>query len=133
MANSEQRNHAKAFLKKAEEYLASAEDNLTAARFTPAAGDAIHAGVSAKDAIVTALTGATRKSKDHATAAKELRTALGKRADAATAEKALRELLAAKAVVEYSTAMFTRTKAEPLLRRARALVDLATRIVHLGS
>ncbi|SNR61276.1 hypothetical protein SAMN06265360_1122 [Haloechinothrix alba] len=86
MATAEQRNHAKAFLKKAEEYLASAEDNLAAGRNTPAAGDAIHAGISAKDAIVTALTGATSKGKDHATAAKELRTAMAKRDQAAAAE-----------------------------------------------
>ena len=71
MATAAQRNHAKAFLKKAEEYLASAEDNLAADRHTPAAGDAIHAGISAKDAIVTVLTGASRKAKDHAAAAKE--------------------------------------------------------------
>jgi hypothetical protein len=38
MATVEQRNHAKSFLQKAEEYLASAEDNLTAERHTPAAG-----------------------------------------------------------------------------------------------
>ena len=72
MATVEQRNHAKSFLKKAEEYLASAEDNLTAERHTPAAGDAIHSGISSKDAIVTVLTGSTSKGKDHATAAKEL-------------------------------------------------------------
>lgn len=77
MATAEQRNHAKAFPKKAQEYLASAEDNLAAGRYTPAAGDAIHAGVGAKDAIVTVLTGATRKAKDHAAAAKELEQALG--------------------------------------------------------
>lgn len=61
MATAEQRNHAKAFLRKAEEYLASAEDNLDLERYTPAAGDAIHAGISAKDAIVTALTGSTSR------------------------------------------------------------------------
>ena len=65
MATVEQRNHAKSFLKKAEEYLASAEDNLTAERHTPAAGDAIHSGISSKDAIVTVLTGSTSKAKDH--------------------------------------------------------------------
>ena len=91
MATVEQRNHAKSFLKKAEEYLASAEDNLTAERHTPAAGDAIHSGISSKDAIVTVLTGSTSKGKDHATAAKvELKQTLGKRPEAATAEKALR-------------------------------------------
>ena len=87
MATVEQRNHAKRFLKKAEEYLASAEDNLTAERHTPAAGDAIHSGISSKDAIVTVLTGSTSKGKDRATAAKELKQTLGKRPEAATAEK----------------------------------------------
>jgi hypothetical protein len=87
VASAEQLNHAKAFLRKAEEYLASAEDNLVAERPTAAAGDAIHAGIGAKDAIVTALTGATRKANDRATSAKELKTALGKRADPPAAEK----------------------------------------------
>jgi len=132
MATAEQRNHAKNFLKKAEEYLASAEANLTAKRYTPAAGDAIHAGINAKDAILTALTGATSKGKDHATAAKELRQALATRPQAAGSEKAMRELVAAKGDVEYGTDLVTATKAQPLLRRARALVDLAVEIVRLG-
>lgn len=132
MANAEQSNHAKAFLTKAEEYLASAEDNLAAKRYTPAAGDAIHAGISAKDAIVTSLTGSTSKGKDHATAAKELRRALAKRDSAATAERALRELIAAKGDVEYGTALISAAKAEPLVRRASSLVELATEIVRLG-
>jgi HEPN domain-containing protein len=132
MATAEQRNHAKSFLRKAEEYLASAEDNLEAGRYTPAAGDAIHAGISAKDAIVTALTGSTSKGKDHAPAAKELARALAKRTQATTAERGLRELLAAKGDVEYGTALVGAAKAEPLVRRARTLVDLAIEIVRLG-
>ena len=132
MATAEQRNHATAFLRKAEEYLASAEDNLAAGRFTPAAGDAIHAGISAKDAILTALTGATSKGKDHSTAAKELKTALAKRSAAQTAERALRELIGAKGDVEYGTVLVTDAKAEPLVRRARTLVELAVEIVRLG-
>lgn len=85
-ADIEHRRHASAYLTKAEEYLASAEDNLDLERFTPAAGDAIHAGISAKDAIVTMLTGSTGKHKDHALAAAELRRALGQRDSAAKAE-----------------------------------------------
>ena len=132
MATTEQRNHAKSFLKKAEEYLASADDNLAAERHTPAAGDAIHAGISSKDAIVTMLTGSTSKGKDHATAAKELKHALGKRPEAPTAERALRELLSAKAEVEYGVALVTGAKVEPLVRRARTLLELAVQIVRLG-
>lgn len=132
MTTAHQRNHARSFLKKAGEYLESAEANLVAGRYTPTAGDAIHAGISAKDAIVTALTGSTGKSTNHATAAKELRQALANRPQAATAERALRELIASKGDVEYGTNVVTAAKAEPLVRRARTLVELAIAIVRLG-
>ena len=132
MASPGHMNHARNFLKKAQEYLAAAEDSLAAGRHTPAAGDAIHAGISAKDAIVTALTGTTSKGRNHAAAAGELRQALGKRSDTAAAERALRELISAKGDVEYGVALVTVAKAEPLVRRARTLVDLAVQIVRLG-
>lgn len=106
---------------------------MAAERHTPAAGDAIHAGINAKDAIVITLTGATRKAKDHAAAAKELKQALGQRAEAGNAEKALRELLAAKGDVEYGVALIQKAKAEALIRRARSLVALAVEIVRLGT
>lgn len=129
---SEHMNHARNFLKKAQEYLAAAEDSLAAERHTPAAGDAIHAGINAKDAIVTALTGTSGKGKNHSTAAGELKQALGQRPDAAAAERALRELVSAKRDVEYGVALITAAKAEPLVRRARTLVGLAVQIVRLG-
>jgi HEPN domain-containing protein len=132
MASPEHMNHAKNFLKKAQEYLAAAEDSLAAGRHTPAAGDAIHAGISAKDAIVTALTGTTSKGKNHAAAAGELKQALGRRSDTAAAERTFRELISAKSDVEYGVALVTVAKAEPLVRRARTLVDLAVQIVRLG-
>jgi len=71
MVAAEHHSHARSFLTKAEEYLGSAEDSLAAERYTPAAGNAIHAGISAKDAIVTALTGTTSRGRDHATAARD--------------------------------------------------------------
>lgn len=132
MVRAEQSNHAKADLRKAEEYIESAEDNLELERYTPAAGDSIHAGISAKDAIVTSLVGTTGKSKDHAAAVKELGRVLAKRPDGASAERSLRELVSAKAEVEYGAALIGHTKAETLVRRARSLVDLAVSIVRLG-
>lgn len=132
MATLERRTHARSFLKKAEEYLASAEANLPAGRSTVAAGDAIHAGICAKDAIVTELTGTTTKGKDHTVTAKELRQALGQRPDAASAEKGLRELVASKADVDDGVTLIPAAKAEALLRRARSLVELAVRIVRLN-
>jgi uncharacterized protein (UPF0332 family) len=121
-----------ALLQKAEEYLASAQDNFDLERATPAAGDAIHAGISARDADVTLLTGATSKAKDHAKSAGELRAALGTRREAASAEKALRELIAIKGDVEYGTTLITLAKAEPLVRRAQTLVELAKQTVRSG-
>lgn len=132
MSSAESTNYAKRYLQKAEEYLASSEDNLDLERATPAAGDAIHAGISAKDAVVTMLTGATSKAKDHAKAAGELRAALGTRPDAPSAERALRELIAVKGDVEYGTTLVTIGKADLLVRRARTLVDLAKQVVRPG-
>lgn len=132
MATVEQRTHARSFLRKAEEYLASAEANLAAERYTVASGDAIHAGICAKDAIVTELIGATTKAKDHALAAKELRQALGQRPDAAAAEKGMRDLVSSKAAVEYGVTLISAVKAEALVRRARSLFELAVRIVRLN-
>ena len=126
---SESLNYARQYQRKARDYLDSAQDNLDLERLTPAAGDAIHAGISAKDAVVTALTGATSKSKDHAKAARELRTALSGRPDAATAERALRELIAQKGDVEYGTKVPSNTQATSLVRRARTLVELAEEIL----
>jgi len=121
---------AKAFLDKAEEYLASAQDNLSQERFTVAAGDAIHAGISAKDAIVTALTGTTSKGKDHTMAVAELRRSLGERTEAASAERVLRELVAAKSEVEYGATAIPASKATALVRRASMLCDLASKIAR---
>lgn len=132
MVSLQQDNYTRSYLRKAEEYFASAEENYLAERYTVAAGDAIHAGICAKDAIVTALTGSTAKRKDHAVAGKELRQALGRRQDAAGAEKALRELISHKGDVEYGVALMSAAKTEPLVRRARSLVALAVRIVRLG-
>ncbi len=132
MATAEQRNHARSFLKKAEEYHASAEANLAAKRYTPGGGRRDPRRISAKDAILTALTGVTSKGKEHATAARELRQALATRPEAAGSEKHMRVLIAAKGDVEYGTDLVTATKAQPLVRRARALVDLAIEIVRLG-
>ncbi|HEX3932266.1 MAG TPA: hypothetical protein VHW64_16310 [Nocardioides sp.] len=129
MTSVESRNHARSYLQKAQEYLDSAQDNLDLERATPAAGDAIHAGISAKDAIVTRLTGETSKAKDHAKA-KELRQALGTNSDAASAEKAFRELISMKGDVEYGTTLITLAKAKPLVRRAEFLVDVAKGLVR---
>ncbi|MGN6034584.1 HEPN domain-containing protein [Brevibacterium casei] len=131
MARSEQQNPARLFLRKAQEYLDSAEDNLVLERLTVAGGDAVHAGICAKDAIVTALSGTTGKAKDHSRAARELRDVLGSRPVAADAERCLRQLVSAKSEIEYGTGLMSEAKAETLVRRARTVVATAKDIVVL--
>ena len=132
MTAAESLNYARRYLAKANEYLETAQDSLDLERRTAAAGNTIHAGISAKDAIVTALTGTTRKSKDHAKAASELRASLAGRSDAAAAERALREPIAMKGDVEYGTKAPTLIQANTLVRRARTLVELSEEIVRGG-
>ena len=54
-----------------------------------------------------------------------------KKPDTASAETGLRELIWSKADVEYGVTLIPGAKAEALVRRARALVELAVRIVRL--
>jgi hypothetical protein len=121
-------SQVRAFAAKAREYLAVAEDCLAQGRLTASAGNAIHAGISAKDVIVVALTGETIKSRDHRQSVKDLRQALGSDPAGAECERALRELIGAKSDVEYGAFMVTEAKAKALLRRATLLVERADRL-----
>ncbi|MDR2564545.1 MAG: hypothetical protein LBC97_00525 [Bifidobacteriaceae bacterium] len=98
---------------------------------TAAAGDAIPAGISAKDAIVTELVGQTFETRNHAAAARELRSALGTRPDAARTEQAPKEVLAAKTYVEHGSALASTHQATALVRRPQTLVKAAAEIVRL--
>ena len=122
---------ARVLMRKSDDYLASAVDNMAAGRYTPAAGDAIHAGISAKDAIVMALTGAVTKHKDHSQAVAELKQALGKRPETAEAGRALQELVAVKSTVEYGAELVAEARARALVRRATYLTGLAATLVRL--
>ena len=59
-------------------------------------------------------------------------TSPGQATRSGTAERALRELLSAKGEVEYGVALVTATNAEPLVRQAQTLFELAVQIVRLG-
>lgn len=55
---------------------------------------------------------------------------LGAHRLASTAERSLRDLISMKGDVEYGTTLITLAKAEPLVRRAQTLVDLAKRVAR---
>jgi hypothetical protein len=131
MATGEQRNYSKSYLKKAEEYVASAEDNLAAARHTPAAGDAIHAGISSKDAIVPTLTGSARRPRPR-DGCEGTEAGLGEE----TRSRNGREGTPRVAFGERRCGVRRRARdgwqGRVTRRRARTLVDLAVHIVRLG-
>ena len=64
MARAVRREAAAAFLRQAEEFLASARDNFAARRFNAAGFDAVQALVNANDALTAHFLG-TRASMDH--------------------------------------------------------------------
>lgn len=59
------RSEYRSYLKVAQEYLASARDNLEKKRFVPACGDAVHAMIAAGDALTIFFLGVRSASQNH--------------------------------------------------------------------
>lgn len=59
------RSEYRAYLKVAQEYLASAQDNLTKNRFIPACGNAVHAVIAAADALTVFSLGRRSTGQSH--------------------------------------------------------------------
>lgn len=130
MAEADDRNRARMYLEKAEAFLLAAQNEEDNRLWIPAAGMAIHAGISAKDAIATALTCRTAKSDDHRQAVRELEKILAGHPEQARACRALGELIAEKSTVEYTHRRVGASKVQVLVRRAETLVDLTRTVVN---
>jgi HEPN domain-containing protein len=120
------------FLQKAEEFLHTAEEALTEGWNSPAAGNAVHAGINACDAILGARTGERSAGQDHDQAADLLEALPVIGRDAANR---LRRLVSMKTKAEYDPAPISAKDAAQACERAKSLVELATRVVQerLGS
>ncbi len=92
---------ARAYLSKAEEFLQAAADSLVHGNRVAVAGNAVHAGIAAADAISAARSGAVWKG-EHTQAAGHLERAGG--ADGGRAAAHLRRLLPLKNRAEYDPA-----------------------------
>ncbi len=126
---SEHRNEAREHVRHAHDFLDGARTSLAFGHLRAAGSDAVLAGIRAKDAICTALTGSTRKSDDHRRAVKELVEALGEHPETSTAERALADLVKFKTPIQYSTRRIDEPRIAALVRRAESLVALADEIV----
>lgn len=97
------RSEARLYLAKAEEFLASATTAHEAGRNDAALLAAIHAGISAVDAVCCVLAGKRSTDPDHRRAADLLEQIAGRSPGIAIQAKRLRSLLARKNTVEYES------------------------------
>ena len=109
------------YMEKARQFLWAAEDTMKEGLHTAAAGNAIHAGISAADALSGAVL-EWRWAGEHDQAPAFLESIGNAGKDAA---KRLRRLLSYKTKAEYDSAPISKKEAETALRAAQSLVQLA--------
>lgn len=118
---------AEAHLRKASEYLESADDDLIMERFNAAASAAVHSGIHSKDVICLCLTGRTEKTERHLDASAELvRAGPAGKAVAKTAER----LISLKSKAEYQTAHVAGSDARKAVEWAQRLLDAARAVAR---
>jgi hypothetical protein len=116
---------ARAYVGKAEEYLAAATAELAADRPIAATSLAIHAGVNAADAVTGMRLGLRAAGQDHDEALVLLRTA---GPDGTAVAKELARLLPMKTRAEYEPGGLPKSDASKAVERARRIVEVARRI-----
>ncbi|CAN5902204.1 hypothetical protein BH23ACT12_BH23ACT12_04280 [soil metagenome] len=120
------RAEARVYLDKAKQFSAEAIAAKEGSRNDAAMLNAVHAGISAADAVCVALAGRRSADPDHQRAA-DLLQEIGGRSKVLTANvKQLRMLLAKKNVVEYESRRASVKEASEAVKRADRLVDWAT-------
>jgi hypothetical protein len=120
---------AVAYLAKAREFLAAAQLMLDADNRSAATGNAVHAGISAGDAISCALTG-TVSTGDHSDAAAHLKAIGGNGQQAA---RILQQLLPLKSSAEYDPFPVNPAAARKAVKAAERIVTLAERTIAESS
>lgn len=117
------RVHAPTYFRKAEQQCKMASHAFATEKYDAAVILAIHAGISAVDAICIAIAGVRSNDPDHNKAADLLRAVGGKAFDD-QAQRLLR-LLALKNRIEYENKRATRNDADQCTRRCSNLIDSA--------
>ena len=123
-----QRAESRELLRKAEEFFAACEDALAHERPTAAGLAAIHAGISASDAVAAARLGKTSAAPEHSASVMLLREAV-----ADVPERTVRHLvglLNAKHVVAYEARMLSDAEARRLVDAARRFLAWASDVVR---
>lgn len=127
-----ERTQARSHLEKAEEFFAAADSSLGLGRHDAAMLDAIHAAISAADAVTVALAGVRSTDPDHARAV-DLLQEVGPSGDVASHARQLRQLIARKNAVEYEARRSRTHEASDAVKRAGRHVDWARTVVDAAN
>lgn len=114
---------ARQYLAKADEFLGAMESMLVAGLWDAAGLAAIHAGISATDAVLSYRGGVRSAGQDHRAAAELLVQVLGSSAEEGA--KHLRRLVQKKTLVEYEQRRLTQAEAIDLAEHTRRLLKWA--------
>jgi hypothetical protein len=115
---------ARHYMEKASQFLTSMEAELSASRWDSAGLAAIHAGISAADAVLAYHGGVRSAGQDHRAAVDLLQQVLG---DAAVEpSRHLKRLIDKKTLVEYEQRRLVRAEAADMAEHARRFVGWAT-------
>lgn len=124
------RSEARLYLAKAKQFSAEAISAKEQLRDDAAMLNAVHAAISATDALCVALVGRRSSEPDHQRAA-DLLQEIGGRSSAITSNvKQLRTLLAKKNVVEYESRQATAKEAAEAVKRADRFVHWAAQTIE---
>ena len=121
------RSDARGAITKAEEFLGAAEVAANAAQWNACGLGAIHAGISAADAVLAAEAGLRSASQDHGFVVRLLEANVP--TFSAQQRRHLAGLLQMKNTVAYENRLVTETEARQLLDHARRFVRWARQIV----
>lgn len=119
---------ARAYLRKADEYLSAATTELDADRHVAATSLAIHAGINAADALTGMRLGQRSAGQDHESAILLVRTAGPAGPDGVAIARELGRLLPLKTRAEYEPDDIPRSDAARAVMRSRRILDVARRV-----
>lgn len=124
------RAEARLYLAKAEQFSAEADAALSGSRNDAAMLNAIHAAISAVDAVTTALAGLRSADPDHQRAIDLLEEVASGSDEVKTRARQMRQLLTRKNIVEYESRRATAKEARQAVERANRIVTWAAQTVR---
>ena len=125
------RSDAALYLGKATEFSEAAKHALRQSQHDAAMLNAIHAAISAADAVTVGLSGLRSTDSDHQRVA-DLLLQVGRSGSLTTHVRQLRVLLSQKNMVEYESGRATAAEASDAVSRAKRIVDWARETVASG-